>query len=67
MNLQPIDPDAFYVCAGICRTDPDSGDCIGCGRPSESVAQPLSPVREAGGSASVVKRVAEKEGHVVAL
>lgn len=23
----------FYPCAGICRVDPESGYCIGCGRP----------------------------------
>ena len=24
----------FYPCAGICRVDPESGYCIGCGRPT---------------------------------
>lgn len=25
--------DDFYPCAGICQVDPESGECIGCGRP----------------------------------
>jgi len=24
-----------YPCVGICMTDPDSGYCLGCGRPPE--------------------------------
>ena len=24
-----------YLCIGICTTDPESGQCIGCGRPPE--------------------------------
>jgi hypothetical protein len=28
------DPDGdFYPCVGICMADPDSGYCLGCGRP----------------------------------
>jgi hypothetical protein len=23
----------FYPCVGICMADPDSGYCLGCGRP----------------------------------
>lgn len=23
----------FYPCVGICTADPDSGYCLGCGRP----------------------------------
>lgn len=23
----------YYPCVGICQADPDSGYCIGCGRP----------------------------------
>jgi hypothetical protein len=26
-----------YLCVGICMTDPDSGYCLGCGRPPLSV------------------------------
>ena len=26
-----------YQCVGICITDPDSGYCLGCGRPPESI------------------------------
>lgn len=25
--------DTFYPCVGICMADPDSGYCLGCGRP----------------------------------
>ncbi|MEO8410457.1 MAG: DUF1289 domain-containing protein [Propionivibrio sp.] len=25
--------DEFYPCVGVCMTDPDSGYCVGCGRP----------------------------------
>jgi hypothetical protein len=25
--------DDFYPCVGICMADPDSGYCLGCGRP----------------------------------
>lgn len=30
-------PDDPYLCVGICMADPDSGYCLGCGRP------PLAP------------------------
>jgi hypothetical protein len=26
-------PEDFYPCVGICMADPDSGYCLGCGRP----------------------------------
>lgn len=25
--------DDFYPCIGVCMADPDSGHCLGCGRP----------------------------------
>ena len=28
----PMDEDD-YLCVGICMADPDSGYCLGCGRP----------------------------------
>ena len=31
-----------YLCVGICMPDPDSGYCLGCGRPP----LPLSPVTQ---------------------
>ncbi|HMW18965.1 MAG TPA: DUF1289 domain-containing protein [Accumulibacter sp.] len=31
--------DDDYLCVGICMADPDSGYCLGCGRPPE----PASP------------------------
>ncbi len=27
------DQDEIYPCVGICMADPDSGYCLGCGRP----------------------------------
>ena len=26
-------PEIDYICVGICRVDPESGSCLGCGRP----------------------------------
>ena len=26
-------PEIDYLCVGICRVDPESGVCLGCGRP----------------------------------
>ena len=26
-----------YICVGVCMTDPDSGYCLGCGRPPVAV------------------------------
>jgi len=28
-----METEEFYVCAGICRIDPETSTCIGCGRP----------------------------------
>ena len=28
--------EELYQCVGICRADPDSGYCLGCGRPPMS-------------------------------
>lgn len=42
--------EELYQCVGVCMADPDSGYCLGCGRPpidSPSVVvevQPPSPV-----------------------
>ena len=40
--------EARYQCVGICMTDPDSGYCLGCGRPPERapeiVVELVSPV-----------------------
>lgn len=37
----------FYICVGICMADPDSGYCLGCGRPPLGepgiVAEVVSP------------------------
>ncbi len=41
--------EPFYVCAGICRVNPETNRCIGCGRPWEMSATPVTefPAREA--------------------
>ncbi len=28
-----MDDEELYPCVGICTPDPDSGCCLGCGRP----------------------------------
>ena len=28
-----MDNEDQYICVGICMADPDSGYCLGCGRP----------------------------------
>lgn len=48
-----------YICVGVCMTDPDSGYCLGCGRPplaapagevvvEEAPAQPVEPLPASG-------------------
>ncbi|NJD26603.1 MAG: DUF1289 domain-containing protein [Betaproteobacteria bacterium] len=38
--------EEIYPCVGICTPDPDSGYCLGCGRPPlaspEVVAEPVA-------------------------
>ncbi len=34
--------DDEYLCVGVCMADPDSGYCLGCGRPPE----PVSPTSQ---------------------
>ncbi|MDS4015398.1 MAG: DUF1289 domain-containing protein [Candidatus Accumulibacter sp.] len=51
-----------YLCVGICMADPDSGYCLGCGRPPLPVAgdqpaivaevMPPAPAREEAPAAS---------------
>lgn len=31
------DPNIDYPCIGVCLADPETGICIGCGRPPEPV------------------------------
>jgi hypothetical protein len=44
MENQQEDP---YICVGVCMVDPDSGYCLGCGRPPMGepriVAEAVSP------------------------
>ena len=35
-------PDIDYICVGICRVDPESGVCLGCGRPPWPLDEPQS-------------------------
>lgn len=30
--------DSAYLCVGVCMIDPDSGYCLGCGRPPAPLA-----------------------------
>lgn len=38
--------EVLYVCAGICRVDPGTDKCIGCGRPANPAAQKDFPATE---------------------
>ena len=33
MSSSETQPEDEYLCVGICMADPDSGYCLGCGRP----------------------------------
>lgn len=33
LNVNAMTEDEQYLCVGICMVDPDSGYCLGCGRP----------------------------------
>lgn len=35
-----------YVCVGVCMTDPDSGYCLGCGRPPLPSASNVTVIEE---------------------
>jgi hypothetical protein len=37
MTLPETPPVDEYLCVGICMADPDSGYCLGCGRPPLAV------------------------------
>lgn len=41
MENQQEDP---YLCIGICMADPDSGYCLGCGRPPLGVPEIVAEV-----------------------
>lgn len=44
------DNDELYQCVGVCMPDPDSGYCLGCGRPPFGepgiVAEAVEPTHE---------------------
>lgn len=57
-NDEPMNsPEIDYPCVGICMIDPDSGYCLGCGRPplpvpsgdqqivTEELRLPLAPAQ----------------------
>lgn len=35
----------LYPCVGICTTDPDSGYCLGCGRPPAEAPETAVPTQ----------------------
>ena len=35
-----------YICVGVCMADPDSGYCLGCGRPPLDAPAPVTVVVE---------------------
>lgn len=42
-----MDNEDPYICIGICMADPDSGFCLGCGRPpleSPDIVAEAAPV-----------------------
>lgn len=45
-----IDANELYPCEGICKVDPESGDCVGCGRPvcAPSISHPATLARNTG-------------------
>lgn len=49
-------PDELYPCIGICSADPDSGRCLGCGRPlletPDTDSVPPAPVETTDDTAS---------------
>ena len=39
-----MDSEDQYLCVGICMADPDSGYCLGCGRPPLAIPEVVSEV-----------------------
>ena len=39
-----MDDEEQYLCVGICMADPDSGYCLGCGRPPLATPEVVSEV-----------------------
>lgn len=35
--MTEVKDDEYYYCVGVCMPDPDSGYCLGCGRPAAVV------------------------------
>ena len=40
------DNEELYQCVGICMADPDSGYCLGCGRPPLGAPQIVAEVSQ---------------------
>ena len=39
-----MDSEEQYLCVGICMADPDSGYCLGCGRPPLTTPEVVTEV-----------------------
>jgi len=50
MNDQGERIETVYVCAGICRPNPKTNTCVGCGRPWDVVPEPDSQFKPESGS-----------------
>lgn len=45
-----MDEEGLYLCIGICQADPDSGYCIGCGRPPLASPEIVAEAGQAAGA-----------------
>ncbi len=43
MSAPDIPPEDEYLCVGVCMPEPDSGYCLGCGRPPIPVSTGEQP------------------------
>ena len=50
MNDQAERSETVYVCAGICRPNPKTNTCVGCGRPWDVFPEPDSQSKLKNGS-----------------
>ena len=51
-----MDTEDLYPCVGICQNDPETGYCIGCGRPPADLPPPAPTTasRDAGSAETSV-------------
>lgn len=52
--------DDLYPCIGVCQNDPETGICIGCGRPPEIPLPPPPAADQDGGDGVQVDPEASK-------